>query len=251
MNGLFSLLKFEHLKTKRNFSMWLILLLPWVLSLLNMIYILYDAHGHEEGLYMNPWLYTVRYLFQLYVFLYPLLMGILAYSLFELEYRHSNFQRLFILPVSKNCILGARLVFIWELVTLSVMGAYAAFWAFSFILSCFLPHYGFGGYDVREMMEAFFVKLYQGCLVLVYLHYLFSCLFKRFSVVLGITCLGLMFSLVAVRWDYVAYSPYYYPYQAYGNLMRESVSFTDAGGIAGILYFLLALFLLAFAYKKM
>ena len=250
MNGFFSLLRFEHLKAKRNFSVWLILLLPWVLSLLNMVYILYDARGHD-GLYLNPWLYTVRYLFQLYVFLYPLLMGITSYSLFELEYRHSNFQRLFILPVSRNCVLGARLVFIWEVVTLSVLGAYAAFWTFSFPLFHFLPQYGFGEYDARGIMAVFFVKLYQGSLVLVYLHYLFSCLFKRFSVVLGITCLGLMFSIVAANWEYVVYSPYYYPYRAYMSLMKESISFINVGGIAGILYFLFTLPVMTFVYKKM
>ena len=127
MNQFFSLLKFEHLKSKLNFSVWLLLLLPWILGLLNMIYILYDAREHAEGLFLNPWLYTVRYLFQLYAFLYPLLTAIMAYSLFDLEYRNLNFQRLFVLPVNRMCILGARLLFIVEVVTISVLGAYAAF----------------------------------------------------------------------------------------------------------------------------
>lgn len=251
MNQFFSLLKFEHLKSKLNFSVWLLLLLPWILSLLNMIYILYDAREHTEGLFLNPWLYTVRYLFQLYAFLYPLLTAIMAYSLFDLEYRNLNFQRLFVLPVNRMCILGARLLFIVEVVTISVLGAYAAFYFFSFILSSFLPQYDFGDYDTRELMAAFFVKMYQAGLVLAVLHYSFSCLFKRFSVVLGIACVGLMFSLVLVHWEYVVYSPYYYHYQAYISLMRERISFMDGGGISGILYFLLALLLLIFVYKKM
>lgn len=248
MSEFFSLLKFEHLKSKRNFSVWLMLLFPWVLSLLNMMYILYDAREHGLGLYMNPWLYMVRYLFQLYALLYPLLTGILAYSLFDMEHRHSNFQRLFVLPVGRKCLLGARLFFVAELVTLSILGAYAAFCTFSFPLSWLLPHYDFCGYDAREMMAAFFVKLYQGVLVLACIHYAFSCLFRRFSVVLCIASIGLMFSVVFSRWEYIVYSPYYYPYQSYYDLMMEDASFMGAGGTAGILYILLSVLILIFVY---
>ena len=68
---------------------------------------------------------------------------------------------------------------------------------------------------------------------------------------LGITCLGVMFSIVAANWEYVVYSPYYYPYRAYMSLMKESISFINVGGIAGILYFLFTLPVMTFVYKKM
>lgn len=251
MNEFISLVKSEHSKVKRNRGVWAFILLPFVLTMLNNLYIIYNSASLDE-INVNPWKYLLgRYLLLSYSLIYPLVTCIFTYSLFDLEHGNSNFKGLFVLPVKKTKIFYAKVFYICEIVTISVLAAYVLFLLSGFLFASLFPRYAFQDYDARVIIGLFFLKLYLACLAVSSLNYFLSLLFKNFVMSLGIGCLGVVFSLVATQWKYIHIVPYHYPYQSYIDFIKEDTTLMNIDAIACIVYFFLFIGFSYLLFKRM
>nr|WP_297169242.1 ABC transporter permease [uncultured Dysgonomonas sp.] len=221
-----SLLKSEYFKARYNSGVWLMLFFPLLITTGINIYIYIKAdHAILDSTIIfdyNPWQFILgRYTFQLYSMLYPIISSILCYSLCDMEYKNNGFKLLFTLPTNKRMIYTSKLIVLFEIIFLSICIAYLLFLFSGYLMSYFLPGYGFQDYDVRKIILIYFSSLYIGIIAICMIQYTLSLLFKSFVLPIGIGCMGTMFCLIAQRWQYIDYVPYNIGWKAFNGFFSE------------------------------
>jgi len=188
---LLALLNAEHYKTKNNIAVLLFLLSPFVVTLLAFGM----SIGNSSEFPVNPWIALIsKKLLILYLF-YPFLASILIYSLCDLEYRNSNFRRLFTLPYSVHAIFTSKILFLIEIVFFSTLIAYLSFILSAFILSYLSPESSFQDYDMRLACFYLHVRLFIGLLAVSSIQYWLSLIFRNFVIPIGFSGFMVIFSL--------------------------------------------------------
>jgi len=89
---------------------------------------------------------------------------------------------------------------------------------------------------MSAVFAAFFVRMFIICLSMAFLQYALSSFFCKFSVPVGIACVGTVIALIASPWKYI----YIFPYNLIANYMQdfmeESVSIFTPSVLCALLY---------------
>lgn len=222
-----SLLKSEHYKVKRNPAILIMLLFPFIVTLLASLYILYKSGENTTGEIFgyNPWLLLLgRYSFSFHI-IYPILVAILCYSLCDMEYKNDNFKLLFTLPYTKGRIYTAKLLFLFEIILISVLIAYASFMLSGFILSYIIPQLSFQDYDIRAIAFFYFSHLFICILSVGLIQYSLSLIFKSFVFPIGFACFTTIFSMIIIdNWDYSYLVPFCLLFKSTNDFFKEITS---------------------------
>ncbi len=235
-----SILKAEHYKARGNFAVLLMLLYPLTILLIVDIYIIYESKGSDMFGY-NPWVYILgRYTFNFFVFLYPMITSILCYSLCEIESKNNNYKQLFTLPVNKLSLFLAKIIYLIEIILLSVLIAYIFFLISGYCFSYILPELTFQDYDARGIIFIVFCKIFLSLLAIASIQYCLSLTFKSFVIPISIGCFITIFTLlVCSKWDYNYLIPYY-------SINNASISFSHEVDILGMEHYYNIIFYIVF-----
>ncbi|MDR1719764.1 MAG: ABC transporter permease [Dysgonamonadaceae bacterium] len=236
MKSMIDLLQSEHLKIRKNWGVWLLFIVPVVITLIIDINIAM-SHSGITNFQGNPWMSKLgQPLLLMYVLLFPMMIALCVHSLFDLEYSRMNFKRLYVLPVSKRMIIWAKFIVVVEILGLSTLFAYWLLMLSGNFFASTLPKYHFGDFDMNPVFTAFFVRMFIICLSVAFLQYALSSLFCKFSVPVGIACVGTVIALIASPWKYI----YIFPYNLIANYMKdftsESVAILTPSVIVALLY---------------
>jgi hypothetical protein len=232
----------EHYKTQRDAGKWMLLFFPLAVTLCVVVYILNGA-GKGNGLGYNPWIYLAgRYIFQLYSFLYPLIVSIFCFSYCDIEYKSNGFKNLFTLPVRKRNIFMAKILYLIDNIFISILLAYCLFLLLGFLMGFIQPDWGFQDYDVRFITLIYFSKLFLGLMAVCFIQFFLSLLFKNFVIPVGFACAMTLLPILFRRWKYIDFIPYNEGSVALSGYFQEtSTLLTNTEGInaAYIVMFLL------------
>ncbi len=252
----YTALRSEHYKLKYNVAVWLIILFPLLTTIGTDLYVLSkttDAINNPEiTTDFNPWIYILgRYIFQFYSLLYPILVAILCYSLCDIEYKNKGFRLLFTRPLNKIVIFSSKIVFLLEILLISILLAYLIFLLSGFVLGKMLPGYGFFDYSVSQITLIYFLKLYIGISAISMVQYFLSLLFKSFVIPIGFACIITIFCMMSQNGEYVHFIPYNTGWQLFIGFANESIHFLKGDYINMVyIFFFLVLSYFVFERKK-
>ncbi|MDR1783300.1 MAG: ABC transporter permease [Dysgonamonadaceae bacterium] len=236
MKQIIDLLKSERLKIRKNWGVWLLFIVPVVITLIIDINIIM-RHSEIENYQGNPWQSTLgQPLLLMYALLFPMIIALCVHSLFDIEYSRMNFKRLYVLPVSKRAVILTKFIVLVEIIGLSALIAYCLLMLSGNFFASTLPKYHFADFDMSAVFAAFFVRMFIICLSMAFLQYALSSFFCKFSVPVGIACVGTVIALIASPWKYI----YIFPYNLIANYMQdfmeESVSIFTPSVLCALLY---------------
>ena len=238
-NSFLSILKAEHYKTKRNLGILLILLFPLFITVFVDLYLVYKYSDIYQYAY-NPWTTVLgRYILSFYSFMYPLIIAIFCYSLCDIEYKHNNIKQLLTLPIAKHKIYLAKSVLLIEVILISVLSAYFLFILSGYVMSHTMQEYNFQNYDSRIIIATFFFKMLITSIALAFIQFLLSLTFNNFTIPVGIACFGVVFMLIAGRWEYIDMIPYASIWEGYSAFFQGSTELITKSEIINLAYILL------------
>lgn len=222
-----SILQAEHYKSKRNQAILLILIFPIAVSVFSSLYQIYKLYqDNNEVIHpLNPWISIVGIIIiPLFSFLYPFLIAILCYSLCENEYKNDNYKQLLTLPVSTIKIYTAKIVYLVEIILLTILIAYTSFLLSECLLAYLYPQLPFQDYDMQNVIFTYFIKLFISLLAIGLVQYCLSLTFKNFIIPIGINCFMSIFAMLfTTKWEYYYLIIYNSSYRTY-TLFNEEIS---------------------------
>jgi hypothetical protein len=201
----------EWLKTKRSTASWLCIIGGFFIPLLSLLAFLYrktsinEIPNHIwEAHYTDLWK-------NMAVFLLP--MGlILATSLIaQIEFKNNTWKQVHATPQSFTNLFFAKFS-----VILLMTIKFFIFFNIGILLSGLIPCLIIDGGWPKEEIPVFVflkgnVKFLIVCLPILAIQYLISLKFKNFLVPVGIGLMGLIGSLIGMRWTEIYLIPYAYP----------------------------------------
>lgn len=250
-NSFLSILKAEHYKTKRNLGVLLIFLFPLFITLFIDLYLVYKYTDAYQYAY-NPWTTLLgRYIFSFYSFMYPLVIAIFCYSFCDIEYKHNNIKQLFTLPISKSKIYLAKSVLLIEVILISVLIAYFLFMLSGYVMSYTMQEYNFQNYDNRIIIATFFSKMFIASIAIAFIQFLLSLTFNNFTVPVGVACFGVVFMLIAGRWEHIDLVPYASIWGSCSTFFQGSTEMITNVEIINSVYILLFFFLCYWSFIRL
>jgi len=229
------LLGAEHYKLRRNPAVWLMICYPLITTTIAIL----SVYGHRTEIDLaadvNPWmLYTGRNIVLLN-FIYPIIVAIMCYSLFEAEWSRNNFRLLFTLPYKRLTIYATKIVFMAEVVAVSMAIGAAAFLAHGPVMEWLIPAARYSEHDVMLLCMSYFSRLFVSLFFIAQLQYLLNMTFRNFVVPIGVSCFMVIFTMVAGGLKVGYLIPYYSAYHLIDEFRGAEVAF-DRFDFAALAY---------------
>lgn len=204
-------------------GLWSAVLLPLILCLLIFIgfYIKSDKFTHLPG--MMLWLdFAAPVLGVMGLFLLPMLIIFIAYSVNSIEYKADTWKSLFSLPISKLSVYAAKYFYAFFLVFLCLILFVVFTLGFGYLLSVLKPELKFNEYNVVGLLSQLYFKFFLASLGILSLQFLLSLLFSDFLKPMGIgfICVIIGGILAGRNWEYAYLFPYSHPMMAMKALQQ-------------------------------
>ena len=246
--SLYRLFKGEIFKNKRELGLYFMLLFPIAVFSFVDVYIMYDSTNLTEVCTVNPWVFILqRYIWAFYTLLYPIVISIFCFSLFDIEYKNDYLKKLFTLPVNTSNIFGAKVLYIIMMSFMSAMISYLLLLLSAFILENVYSIYPFNSYDYSFANFIFFIRLFIATLSIASLQLLVSTSFKTFVIPICIAGVGVVLSLISQRAEFVVFIPYF---SLFDLMNKYQYGSTDLLGKVEIINVTYIFVFITFAYLK-
>ncbi len=203
----------EVLKTKRTYILTASILLPVIITGLTYAMNI-KLFSTMEDLGFNPWTSFCMFAFPCYAFLYPMLVFLIGFRLYDIEHKSSGFKHLFILPVPKTHFYYSKAVIIIFCLFISLLIGLSLILIGGKFCSIFFPLMQFQDYTIKSLMIAFFVKLFFFNLSIIAIQLLLSLYFNNAIKSIGIPLILLIIGALMGKWEYNYLFPYNYSFQA-------------------------------------
>lgn len=243
-----SMFKAEHFKTKRNIAVLSFLLFPFIATMSICAYIAIKASALIV-FETNPWTDLLgNSLLIMYLF-YPFLVTILVYSLCDMEYKNGNFKRLFTLPYPMHTLFASKILFLFEIIFISTLIAYASFLLSGSILNHFFPALSFHDYDIRLSCFIAHTRLFISLLAVSFIQYWLSLIFKNFVIPIGFGGFMTLFSLFTMNKEHSYLNPFVSVIHSMDEFVTyQSISFSKHEYLC-LAYIIVFLFINFFTFK--
>ena len=139
--SLIHLFKGELFKGKREFGWYIMIFFPiLIFGGLNAYILLKDLGNMTEPYTVNPWVYLLEQnIWAFYTLLYPVVISIFCFSLFDIEYKNNYIKKLFTLPVGIATVFKAKILLVIIMSFISSIFTYLLLILSAFILESLLP----------------------------------------------------------------------------------------------------------------
>ncbi len=197
----------EILKLKRTLALWLAVLTPGLIVVLQFAFVLRIP---QSRLKKGIWPLLEQSLIMWAIFLLPLLACLLAALLNGLEHRDNNWKQLFALPVSRWSVYGAKVMAAHALVALGSLAVWAGLIATGYTLHLILPDVPFGPPPWWSLTKRLGLFL-AAASALISIHVWVSARLKTFAVPLGLGVAAVLVSIVAANDRLMTWWPWMFP----------------------------------------
>ena len=247
---IFRMFKGEIYKSKRELGVYLMLCFPILIYLFIGGYV--ALHPSSEVCTVNPWIYiSYTYSWAFYVLLYPIVIAIFCFSLFDIEYKNDYLKKIFTLPVKTQNVFGAKILMVVVMSLASALVAYLMMLCSAFVLEGLHPVYPFSKYAYQWVNFIYFIRLFIAILSIGMLQLWLSMLFKTFVVPIGLAGMGGVITLIAQRWEYIVYLPYFSMVDVQNQYARGSVSLFNEVTVINLVYIFIFLVLARFQFAAL
>jgi hypothetical protein len=200
----------EILKLKRTLALWLALLTPMLIVVLQFAFVLRVPPARrakgiwpllEQGNLMWP------------VFLLPLTVCLLTALMNGVEHRENNWKHLFALPVSRWSVYAAKVVGAHVLLVVGSLAFFAGTLGAGYALHWLLPTVPFGPAPWPALLKKL-ALIFAGSGALISIHVWVSTRSKTFPLPLGLGVAAVLVSIIAANDSTMKYWPWMLPLNA-------------------------------------
>ncbi len=250
---LFKLVHIEHKKTKKSFAFWLTIfgsmVIPAIVFLMMMVKPEYFTPPSGQSIWkkllINNFSTASSFLFPMYVIYLIGLMG-------NIEYKSSNWKKLFVLPVRKELLISGKLLYLLLHIFVAILLFGINTIIFSGIAGLFHPEFNL--FKFAPEMDLFFWLVYHfflSVLGIIAIQFVLSVFFENILITLAIGLFLMVGSLIAAgsQWEYVDLIPYASPHYFGTHAGNISSALVKAEWI-NLIYFGVAFAVCLFFFKR-
>jgi hypothetical protein len=226
MKGFILSLRSEFYKSRKTMGFWCSIILPFVICLLVFV----GHFTHAEAASKLPgqmlWIEYASVVFAVMgLFLLPIYLIIIGYSVNSIEHRADTWKTLFSLPISKWSVYAAKYFYAIFLVFTCLILFYVFTIAGGNLLSVLKPELRFNEYHMESFLAQTYFKLFLSSLGILSIQFLLSLIWSDFIKPMGIGFIGLIAGDIAAKnWQYAHWIPYAHPLIALNTLIRNPKS---------------------------
>lgn len=212
---LLKLLYIEHKKTKRSFAFWLTIFGSMVIPMVVSLVMLVKPAPFVPFANANPWKSLVISNFAaVSSFLFPMYVIYLIGLLGNIEYKSSNWKKLFVLPIRKELLISSKLLYV--LIHLFVAIILFGINTLLFGLIAGVAHPELKLLDFSPQFDLIIWLIYHmflSVLGIIGLQFILSIFFENILITLAIGLFLMVGSLIAagLQWEYIEFVPYASP----------------------------------------
>lgn len=225
----------EWLKLRRTLALWMIVIAPVIVVLLQ-FFIGYDRMKVPENI--QAWPMFVQSSCALWaIFMMPLYITLETALLNNIEHSAKSWKQLFALPVPRGTIVTAKMLMSFLMIGSSTVVLSLAIVLFGKLLSFLRPQFLMEGIPVSLIITKAFLPFVASWLIIA-IHSWISARWHGFALSLGIGIGAVFFSVFASGARAGEFYPWLFPLNALGD-ERSFVALT-VGSIGGILFAIFA-----------
>ena len=214
---LLKLIYIEHKKTKKSFAFWLTIfgsmVIPVVVSLVMMVkpktFIPFGDMNPWKSLLTNNFAAVSSFLFPMYVIYLIGLMG-------NIEYKSSNWKKLFVMPIRKELLVSSKLLYVLVHIFVAIL-----LFALNTIIFGLITGAVRSELKLLDFMPDFSLiswlayHLFLSVLGIIGIQFILSVFFENILITLAIGLFLMVGSLIAsgLKWEYIELIPYASPNQ--------------------------------------
>jgi len=254
---LYKLLLAENQKVNHTFTAWFTVIGATLLP--TIYFIIYFSKAFlfipEEG--VNPWTEFFKNNFNLLGMLFLPLFVVLVVGLnVNTEFKANSWKKLFVLPVKKEMIFVAKLLFLIAQLFITLLIFCFSLLFFGVVLGLLHPELGFLKVfpDFVYLIELI-LRLFVSVLGMLSIQYFLCLYFENIMVSISIGAFAFLASLVLVRgWEYAVYDPYAFT-QLFSLRLSDSVNIPVWSGVTlpeilSVVYFLMINWISIYFFKR-
>ena len=231
-------LKSEILKTKNTYGFLISLAGPVLIVGLVFFYYIWKHEDLVDSA-INPWINFSRYVFNFYMFLYPLYAALIAFLISNIEHKNSGFKNIFTLPAPKLHFYFSKLsILTFWLFSSLLLGAGLLFLGAN-LLKVMYPELGFQNYNLEAIILSFHAKLFLNCLCILAIHFFLSLYWDNFIISVGSGCFLVILGMIAARWDKSFLIPYSHSNHIFIDFFNGSTHIFTLDILIGLAYMVL------------
>lgn len=250
---LLKLIYIEHKKTKKSFAFWLtifgVMVIPAIVGLVMLLkpapFVPSPGINPWKALLINDFTGVSSFLFPMYVIY---LIGLLG----NIEYKSSNWKKLFVLPVRKESLILSKIAYVLLNVFFAILlfGVYVLFFGLlagivhpELKLLQFFPDFGLFIWLVYH--------LFLSIIGIAALQFILSMFFENILITLAIGLFLLVGSLIAAGygWEYIEFVPYAATHQFAAGIMKNE-SWLTKPELVNLGFFVLVVGFCLFFFKR-
>ncbi|PTX14929.1 hypothetical protein C8N40_10927 [Pontibacter mucosus] len=217
-----SSLSAETLKLKNTFALWLAILAPCALLSMNVL-VFWSKGQHFVTDGVNPWHRFAAQNFGVYaLLLMPIYIALLTSLTNGIEHKANGWKHLYALPLPKSTIYTAKATTVLGLVLLSNVVFVVAYLAAGLFLSMVRPDLGFDAMTGLLPVYISVLKLFLATFVIIALQFWLSIRWSSIALSMGVGIIGIITLMIALRWEYIHYYPFAYPFMAIKGFPNET-----------------------------
>lgn len=212
----------EILKTKHTHILTASILLPCIITTFTCVMNIDMFYTMGDG--VNPWTSLCMLAFFCYSFLYPILIILISFRLNDVEHKSAGFKHLFTLPIPKLHFYFSKATIIIFCLLISLLVGLSLIMLVGKLCSMLFPIMGFQNYTIKNLIVAFFAKLFFFNLSIVAIQLLVSTYFNNVIKSVGVPVVLTITGMLMTFWQHKQLFPYCYSFQAV-NHFKEGEGF--------------------------
>lgn len=217
----------EVYKFRRTFTLWLLILAPAFVPVINLIIFLSRGeHIVQEG--VNPWDQLIKFSIDPGNFLFPFFVMIVALFVNNIEHGANTWKLIYTQPLRRTTVFLAKMkIFIFMILfSLMLFGAFTVL--VGYIIHAVRPELGFDQAYDKSILFAGCLKIFLCSLGYASIQFAISQKWKNLILPLGVGLAGFIsFMIVVQGWEYAPYHPYGYQILGLGSLQNPEVGLWD------------------------
>ncbi len=225
MKGFILSLRSEFYKSRKTMGFWCSVLLPFILCLFMFIGFLANS-THAAKMPGAPlWaFYSGLILGTMGLFLLPIYLILIGYSVNSIEHKADTWKSLFSLPISKWSIYAAKYTYTVFLVFMCLTLFYVFTISSGNLLGILKPELKFSEFHMESYLGQVYLKLFLASLGILSIQFLLSLIWSDFLKPMGIGFLCTIVGdiLANIGWQYSYWVPYAHPLLALKNMGNHS-----------------------------
>jgi hypothetical protein len=228
-------LRAEALKSRRTLALWMALLAPLLIEVLD--FILYFQRGYIRHDVENPWLWLGQQTLVYWsLLMLPLIITLQTALLANVEHSNQQWKHLFVLPTPRGAIYAAKQIAAMVLVGFSTLSLLALTVLNGLLLRTARPGIGLDAPIPWRQLLTSAGFIFLGSWLLISLHTWVGARWKSFVVAMGFGIAMTVAGMVVINWEWGRFYPWALPGLVANSFMEGTMPIAEilVGSVGGL-----------------